>query len=107
MSHRYSWGTSDSHQNLISIGQEFNNIHYRMLKHYEECTGLDSKVIQEQLLCEHDVWLTANQAKKFGIVDTVKQSKKTRILKEKKGQSKAIKNIKRVAKPKKNPVRKG
>jgi len=80
MSHRYSWGTDGSHPNLISIGEEFNNIFERITTHYEECTGLDKETIHNNLLCEHDVWLTANQAKKYGIVDHVKRSKKGKTL---------------------------
>lgn len=78
MSHRYSWGTNDSHPNLISIGEEFKNIFDRMTKHYELCTGLTQQEIHDKLLCEHDVWLTAAQAKKYGLVDHVKMTKKNR-----------------------------
>jgi len=84
MSHRYSWGTNDSHPNLISIGEEFNNIFNRITTHYEECTGLDRDTIHDKLLCEHDVWLTATQAKKFGIVDHVKKTSKGKRLTAKK-----------------------
>lgn len=84
MSHRYSWGTSDSHPNLISIGEEFNNIFERITNHYQECTGLDKETIHEKLLCEHDVWLTATQAKKYGLVDHVKKTSKGRKLNAKK-----------------------
>ena len=79
MSHRYSWGTSGSHQNLISVHDEFCNTHERIINHYIECTGLTRKVIEDKLLCEHDVWLTGVQAKKYNLVDQVITSKKTRV----------------------------
>jgi ATP-dependent Clp protease protease subunit len=76
MSHLYSWGTAGSHNNLISANKEFNSIYDRMLKHYMNCTGLTKKVIEKELLCEHDVWLTSDEAVKYGIADEIVRSKR-------------------------------
>jgi len=89
MSHRYSWGAAGKHNDLISIQDEFKNSHSRMVKHYTECTGLSSKEVEQKLLCEHDVWLTATQAKNLGIVDKIIGSKKSNKLKGKNGTRKA------------------
>ena len=43
-----------------------------MLTHYKKCTGLTEKKIREFLLPAEDVWLSANQAKKLGLCDSVK-----------------------------------
>jgi ATP-dependent protease ClpP protease subunit len=46
-----------------------------MLNHYKKCTGLTDKIIREKLLPPQDVWLTAEEAKKFKLVDQVKDLK--------------------------------
>lgn len=94
MSHRYSWGTTGKHNDLISIQDEFRNTHNRMIKHYIECTGLNQKQIEEKLLCEHDVWLTSQQAKALKIVDKVITSKKTKMVRGTKNARKARTNKK-------------
>jgi ATP-dependent Clp protease protease subunit len=84
MSHRYSWGAAGGHHDLISIGDEFRYAYERVIKHYEECTGLNRKEIEQNLLCEHDVWLTAKDAKKFNLTDEIQTTKKTKNLRKKK-----------------------
>jgi ATP-dependent Clp protease protease subunit len=83
MSHLYSWGAAGSHNNLISVNKEFQSIYDRMLKHYMSCTGLTKKVIEKELLCEHDVWLTADEALKLNITDEVIKTKIKRHKKRK------------------------
>ena len=43
-----------------------------MIEHYKKCTGLDEEQIRENLLPPEDRWLSAKEAKKFGICDSVK-----------------------------------
>jgi ATP-dependent Clp protease protease subunit len=93
MSHRYSSGIAGSHQDLISIGSEFHNAFKRILSHYSECTGLDEKTIKEELLCEHDVWLTPAKAKKYNIADIISDTKKDKILRYQKKQKKTAKKV--------------
>lgn len=78
MSHQYSWGAVGNHQHLIDKGQEFNNTYNRMIKHYQECTGLDVNTIETELLKGSDTWLTAKQAKKFNLIDVIAVSNKTK-----------------------------
>jgi len=75
MSHLYSWGAAGGHNNLISVNKEFKSTYERMLAHYINCTGLKKKTIEKELLCEHDIWLTADEALKFNIADEVIKSK--------------------------------
>lgn len=75
MSHLYSWGAAGSHNNLISVNKEFQSVYERMMKHYMNCTGLTKKKIEKELLCEHDVWLTAEEALKLNIADEIVKTK--------------------------------
>ena len=43
-----------------------------MVNHYKKCTGLSEKKVREHLLPPQDIWLSANQAKKLGICDSVR-----------------------------------
>ena len=45
----------------------------RMLKHYKKCTGLPDQKIRKYLLPPQDIWLGAQEAKKLGICDEVKE----------------------------------
>jgi len=43
----------------------------RMVNHYKECTGLSEDEIRANLLPAHDVWLTAEDAKRLNICDSI------------------------------------
>jgi ATP-dependent Clp protease protease subunit len=75
MSHLYSWGTAGSHNNLISANKEFQSLYGRMLNHYISCTGLPKEKIEKELLCEHDIWLTAKEAVQYNLADEIVKSK--------------------------------
>jgi ATP-dependent protease ClpP protease subunit len=51
--------------------REFELSSERMLEHYKKCTGLTEKKIREVLLPAEDVWLSAEEAKKYGIADKI------------------------------------
>ena len=72
LSHQYSWGTYGKEHELIATTKEYELTTQRMLKHYKKCTGLTEKRIREHLLPPQDVWLSATQAKKLGICDSIK-----------------------------------
>jgi len=91
MSHRYSWGVSGNHAELIAAESEFKNVHKRILEHYIECTGLTKAEVEEQLLRPYNVWLSPSQALKLGLADKIFRTKK----------SKNVKNVKKVKKIKK------
>ena len=83
MSHTYTWGSFGSHGALISATKEMDYIHKRMIQHYMDCTGLERKVITEELLTDLDKWLTPQQAKKYNLVDQVVICNKSKRLKAK------------------------
>lgn len=72
LSHQWSWGTFGKEHELVASVREFELTTRRMLEHYKKCTGLTEKVIREKLLPPQDVWLTAEEAKKYKLVDQVK-----------------------------------
>jgi ATP-dependent Clp protease protease subunit len=81
MSHRYSWGVAGNHAELVAAQPEFANVHKRIVEHYAECTGLDVKTIELELLKPYNVWLTPRKAVSLGIADKIFKTKKTKRLK--------------------------
>lgn len=71
LSHQYSWHSSGKHNELMATVKEFENTHKRILEHYKRCTGLTEAQIKKFLLPAQDVWLTAQEAVKYGIADEV------------------------------------
>ena len=74
LSHQYSWGSSGKEHELFARVREFELSTERMLDHYKKCTGLKEKVIREILLPPEDKWLSAKEAVKYGIADTIKST---------------------------------
>ena len=72
LSHQYSWGTYGKEHELIATTREYELTTQRMLKHYKKCTGLTEKKIRQHLLPPQDIWLSATEAKKLGICDSIK-----------------------------------
>ena len=72
LSHQYSWGTYGKEHELFSTVKEYELTTERMVNHYKKCTGLSEKKVREHLLPPQDIWLSANQAKKHGICDSVR-----------------------------------
>ena len=72
LSHQYSWGTYGKEHELLATVREYELTTKRMINHYKKCTGLTEKKIREFLLPAQDVWLSATEAKKLGICDSVK-----------------------------------
>ena len=72
LSHQYSWGTYGKEHELLATTREYELTTQRMINHYKKCTGLTEKKIREHLLPPQDVWLSATQAKKLGICDSIK-----------------------------------
>mgnify|MGYP003344326077 FL=1 len=73
LSHQWSWGTYGKSHELVAVTREFELTDEKMLEHYKRCTDLDEKTIKKFLLPPHDVWLTAKEAVKYGIADTIKK----------------------------------
>ena len=72
LSHQYSWGSFGKEHELFSAVKEYDLTTERMVNHYEKCTGLTEKDIRKYLLPPHDVWLSAKEAKKLGLCDSIK-----------------------------------
>lgn len=73
LSHQWSWGSFGKEHELIASTKEFELTTRRMVEHYKKCTGLTEKVIREKLLPPQDVWLSAEEAKKYKLVDKIKE----------------------------------
>jgi len=73
LSHQYSWGAMGKEHELFARVKEMELTTRRLLDHYKKCTGLTEKAVREHLMPPHDVWLSAKEAKKFGICDSVKK----------------------------------
>ena len=73
LSHQYSWGSIGKEHELFARVRELELTTERMINHYKKCTGLKEKDIREYLLPPHDVWLSAKEAKKLGLCDSVSQ----------------------------------
>ena len=71
LSHQYSWGSTGKEHELFARVREFELSTERMLTHYKKCTGLGEKKIREILLPPEDVWLSAEEAVKYGIADKI------------------------------------
>jgi len=72
LSHQYSWGKWGKEHELLTASKGFEIASRMITAHYIKCTGMSEKKIREVLLPPHDVWLTATEAKKYGICDMVK-----------------------------------
>ena len=73
LSHQFSWGSYGKEHELFAAQKAFDVTSTMMINHYKKCTGLSEKKIREFLLPPEDRWLTANEALKLGICDTVKE----------------------------------
>jgi ATP-dependent Clp protease protease subunit len=75
LSHQYSWGAFGKEHELFATVKEFDLTTKRMIAHYKKCTGLSEPKIRETLLPPQDIWLGAEEAKKLGLCDDVKDLK--------------------------------
>jgi len=75
MSHQFAWANHGKYHELMATVKEYNHIQERLLNHYEKCTKLKRKEIVDKLLIPSDVWLSPEQAVKYGIADKVKELK--------------------------------
>ena len=71
LSHQFSWYNEGKVHELFATMKEFELTQFRMVKHYQECTGLDEDDIRKNLLPPHDVWLTAEDALRLHICDSI------------------------------------
>jgi len=75
LSHRFSGVAWGSHSNLVAIRKEEDLMHKRIIDHYLEFSKFDSREdVEDHLLRESDVWLTAEEALSFGVADVVENN---------------------------------
>ena len=60
---------------MFATVKEFDLTTKRLIAHYKKCTGMKEDQIREVLLPAHDVWLDAQEAKRYGLCDLVKDLK--------------------------------
>ena len=72
LSHQYSWSNYGKEHELFAQVKEFELSTDRMIQHYKKCTGLEEDKIRESLLPPEDVYLSAKEAKKLNLCDSVK-----------------------------------
>lgn len=73
LSHQWSWGSFGKEHELFAVQKEFEQTKKKMYDLYARCTGLTDKKIDKILLPPHDVYLSAEEAVKYGIADAVKK----------------------------------
>lgn len=71
LSHQFSWGSDGKAHELFATIKEFELCQRRMIRHYQETTGLNEDTIKQTLLPPHDVWLTAEEALSYNICDVI------------------------------------
>jgi ATP-dependent Clp protease protease subunit len=71
MSHQFSWGTEGKAHELFATMKEFDLTQKRMIKLYQQTTGLDQDTIKEILLPAQDVYLSAEEALQYHICDHI------------------------------------
>lgn len=75
MSHSWSGFAQGTSHQLMNLTKEHNLTTERMIQHYVKCTNLDEKGIKNHLLPAKDVYLSAKEALKYGICDTITKLK--------------------------------
>jgi ATP-dependent Clp protease protease subunit len=75
LSHQWSAGSFGKEHELIASSRQFDLTTHRMIAHYKKCTGLSEKKIREKLLPPQDVWLSAEEAKEYNLVDKIKNER--------------------------------
>ena len=79
LSHQYAGFAIGKEHELVASQKEFGILTEMVMRHYRRTTGLTEEEIREYLLPAEDRWLTAKEAKKYGICDTVKDLKPSHI----------------------------
>ena len=75
MSHVYTGGSFGKSHELVAATKEHELTTKRMLNHYMNTTGLSAKAVEKYLLPKEDVYLSAKEALKYGICDTITKLK--------------------------------
>lgn len=79
LSHQFAGGMYGKEHELVASQVEIENLSEIVIRHYKRTTGLSTADVKKYLLPAEDVWLTATQAKKYGICEIVKDLKPAKI----------------------------
>ena len=71
LSHQFSWSSDGKYHELVADRKQQSIFHRRLVNHYLKHTKLNKKQVESILLPKSDVWMTPQEAKKYGIVDKV------------------------------------
>jgi ATP-dependent Clp protease protease subunit len=71
LSHQFSWGSAGKAHELFATVKEFELTQQRMVRHYQESTGLDEETIKQDLLPPQDIYLSAEEALSYNICDAI------------------------------------
>ena len=74
MSHRFSGGAYGKEHELFSRINSYEMTKDKIMNHYMKCTGLSESKVTKYLLPPEDVFLTAEEAVKRGLADSVVSS---------------------------------
>lgn len=73
MSHQWSWGADGKEHELLATVKAWNLMTDMQVKHYKKHTGLKEKEIRKYLLPASDIYLSAEEAKKLGLCDRIRE----------------------------------
>lgn len=72
MTHRFSWGMAGSQPQLIAANEGVKLEHQRDIDFWLTHSNMKTQAeVEKHILKQADTWMTAQQAKKLGIIDTV------------------------------------
>ena len=71
LSHQFSWDVGGKAHELFATVKEFDLTQKRMIEHYRWSTGLDDDTIRAVLLPATDVYLDAEEARRYKICDSI------------------------------------
>jgi ATP-dependent Clp protease protease subunit len=75
LSHQWSWGNGGKAHELEATAKAYKLSSSIILNHYVKSTKLNEEEVKRILLPPSDVWLSANECKKYGICDIVSNLK--------------------------------
>ncbi len=75
LSHQFAGVSYGKEHELIAARDEIDQISEMVMRHYKRTTGMSETQIRKTLLPPQDIWLTAKQAKEYGICDVIKDVK--------------------------------
>jgi ATP-dependent protease ClpP protease subunit len=71
MSHQYAGGTGGKDHEMRASRVHMDFLTDTLLNHYKKCCGKSASYINKHLLGPSDVWMTAEEAIKHGIIDSI------------------------------------